>query len=98
MGPTGPGGACVPRVPLVPWLSRTVMPRFGRGWVVLAAGVLAAVTARPYAGAWNDGSRLAAVESLVDRHTFAIDDSVYLTPSAAARPPYDPANALAAAH
>ena len=28
---------------------------------------------------WNDGSRLATVESLVDRHTFAIDDSVYVT-------------------
>lgn len=74
------------------------MPRFGHGWVVLAAAVLAAVTARPYAGAWNDGSRLAAVESLVDRHTFAIDDSVYLTPSAASRPPYGPSNALAAAY
>src|SRR4051794_4007323 len=72
------------------------MPRLGRGWIVVAAGALAAVTPRPCAGAWNDGSRLATVESLVDRHTFAIDDSIYLTPSAAARPPYDPGNALAA--
>ena len=74
------------------------MPRLTQGWVVLAAGALAAFAARPYAGGWNDGSRLAAVESLVDCHTFAVDDSVYLTPSAAARPPYDPSNALAAAH
>lgn len=72
------------------------MPRVGHGWIVLAAGLLAAITARPYAGAWNDGSRLATVESLVDRHTFAIDDSIYLDPSRAARPPYDPDNALVA--
>src|SRR3954470_11432988 len=72
------------------------MRRSGHGWIVLAAAALAAVTARPYAGAWNDGSRLATVESLVDRHTFAIDESIYLTPAAAARPPYDPANTLVA--
>ena len=34
--------------------------------------------ARPYAGSWNDGSRLATVESLVDRHTWAIDDSIFV--------------------
>lgn len=39
--------------------------------------LLAALGARPYAGGWNDGSRLAAVESLVDRDTLAIDDSVF---------------------
>lgn len=72
------------------------MRRLGRGGLVLLAAILAAMTARPYAGAWNDGSRLATVESLVDRHTFAIDDSIYLTPSAAARPPYDPSSALVA--
>jgi hypothetical protein len=72
------------------------MRRFNQGGVVLIAAVLAAVTARPYGGAWNDGSRLATVESLVDRHTFAIDDSIYLNPSAAARPPYDPAKPLVA--
>lgn len=67
-------------------------------WVILVAGFLTFWSARPYAGAWNDGSRLAAVESLVDRHTFAIDDSVYLKPETAARPPYDPANALVATY
>src|SRR4051794_27362045 len=71
------------------------MRRSGHGWIVLAAAALAAVTARPYAGAWNDGSRLATVEPRADRPTFAIDDSIYLNPSAA-RPPYDPANALVA--
>jgi hypothetical protein len=70
--------------------------RVGHEWILVGATVLAAVVARPYAGAWNDGSRLATVESLVDRHTFAIDDSIYLNPAAAARPPYDPTNALVA--
>jgi hypothetical protein len=47
-------------------------------WVLAAAALaLAAAGARPYAGSWNDGCRLAAVESLVDRGTLAIDDSVF---------------------
>ena len=55
------------------------------GWLVLAVAVaVAACSAHPYAGGWNDGSRLAAVESLVDRGTWAIDDSVFVRPSAVA--------------
>ncbi|OWK40259.1 hypothetical protein FRUB_05178 [Fimbriiglobus ruber] len=46
--------------------------------MVVVAVVLAVVGAGDHAGAWNDGSRLAAVESLVDRGTFAIDDSIYV--------------------
>ena len=46
--------------------------------VVTAAMVIAIVSARSYAGSWNDGSRLATVESLVDRHTFVIDDSIFV--------------------
>ena len=47
-------------------------------WVLAAVALgLAAVGARPYAGGWNDGCRLAAVESLLDRGTLAIDDSVF---------------------
>ncbi|HYH65600.1 MAG TPA: glycosyltransferase family 9 protein [Urbifossiella sp.] len=47
-------------------------------WVLAALALaLAAAGARPYAGGWNDGCRLAAVESLVDRGTLAIDDSVF---------------------
>ena len=46
--------------------------------VVVAAVVLAVVGARPFAGGWNDGSRLAAVESLAERGTFVIDDSVFV--------------------
>lgn len=49
--------------------------------VLLVAIVVAVFSARPYAGAWNDGSRLAAVESLVDYHTWAIDRSIFVSQS-----------------
>jgi hypothetical protein len=53
--------------------------------VVAVAAVLTGLSARPYAGCWNDGSRLATVECLVDEHTLAIDHSVFvLVP----RPPH----------
>ena len=56
------------------------------GGAVLAVAVgIAVVSAHPYAGSWNDGSRLASVESLVDRHTWVIDGSVFVHPSAVAR-------------
>src|SRR4051812_29350248 len=42
------------------------------------AAIVALVSVRPYAGSWNDGSRLATVESLVDRGAFAIDDSIFV--------------------
>ncbi|HJZ57068.1 MAG TPA: hypothetical protein VKE74_19010 [Gemmataceae bacterium] len=48
-------------------------------WVLAGlALVLAAAGARPFAGGYNDGSRLATAESLIDRGTLAIDDSVFL--------------------
>jgi hypothetical protein len=43
----------------------------------------ALVSARPYAGAWNDGSRLAQVEALVDFRTLAIDRSIFVDPAMA---------------
>ena len=43
--------------------------------VTLVAVAIALIGARPYAGSWNDGSRLATVESLVDYHTWEIDNS-----------------------
>jgi hypothetical protein len=50
-------------------------------WLIGLTGVLlVAVGALPYAGGWNDGSRLAAVESLVEQHTLAIDDSIFCRP------------------
>jgi hypothetical protein len=46
--------------------------------VILAAAIVAVVGAQPFAGGWNDGSRLAAVEALGERGTFVIDDSVFV--------------------
>src|SRR6266542_3152172 len=46
--------------------------------VVLGAFVIAIASALPYAGSWNDGSRLAAVESIADRGALAIDDSLFV--------------------
>ncbi|HEY7427132.1 MAG TPA: hypothetical protein VH682_23060 [Gemmataceae bacterium] len=61
--------------------------------VVLAVGT-AALSARPYAGGWNDGSRLATVETLIDQHTWKIDHSTFVQvphPEDTAAPlPYDP--------
>ena len=52
--------------------------RRAEGLVVLGALAIALLSARPYAGSWNDGSRLATVECLVDQHTLAIDRSVFV--------------------
>lgn len=64
----------------------------------LLALVFAAIGAEPYATSWNDGSRFASVESLVERDTFCIDDSIFLKPtpelSARGTPPYDLDNPL----
>ena len=64
-------------------------------WSVGLAGLaLILVGARPYAGGWNDGSRLAAVESLLERETVRIDNSVFCQPAQSVRhghPPYSPA-------
>ena len=46
--------------------------------VLLAAAGIALVSALPYAGGWNDGSRLATIESLVDFHTWKIDRSCFV--------------------
>jgi hypothetical protein len=45
--------------------------------VVAVAVVVAAGSARVYPGSWNDESRLATVEALVDRHTLAIDGTLF---------------------
>ncbi len=51
--------------------------------VLMVGLVVAVVSARPYAGSWNDGSRLAQVESLVDFRTLAIDRSIFVDPAGA---------------
>lgn len=52
-----------------------------RSWAILVTttGFLAVFGAADHAGGWNDGSRLATIECLVDYGTWAIDDSVFLT-------------------
>lgn len=57
--------------------------------VIVGAAFIALLSARPYAGGWNDGSRLATVESLVDRHTLAIDDSMFVKVAGVATSPYE---------
>jgi hypothetical protein len=65
------------------------------GFVLVAAALgLAWVLARPCAGSWNDGSRLATVESLVDRHTWAIDESIFVRVPASGPSPYPPEDDL----
>lgn len=54
--------------------------------VVLAAALVAAGSCRDWAGGWNDSSRLATVECLVDEGTLAIDQSVYVTAAEANQP------------
>jgi hypothetical protein len=49
---------------------------------------VAIVSARGYAGSWNDGSRLATVECLVDYHTLAIEQSIFVAVPAD-HAPYD---------
>lgn len=78
-------------------VSDCVRPReWGLVFLVAAVAALVAIlSARPCAGSWNDGSRLASVESLVERGTLVIDDSIYLDVPSAHDPdapsPYDPA-------
>src|SRR5262249_4101935 len=49
--------------------------------IATAATAIAVASARPSVGGWNDGSRMAAVEALVDHGTFAIDVSVFANDS-----------------
>src|SRR5262245_37474536 len=62
------------------------------GVVVLGGAILLAVLgSRDHAGGWNDGSRLATVEALVDHGTLAIDRSTFVwPPQDPQRNPYHP--------
>ncbi len=48
--------------------------------VAILAAIIALASARNYAGGWNDGSRLATAEALVDQHTLVIDRSIFVQP------------------
>src|SRR5947208_2992971 len=57
--------------------------------VALVAAAVALVSAHPHAGSWHDGSRLAMVEALVDHHTWAIEDSIFVNvPTEPGKSPY----------
>jgi hypothetical protein len=63
--------------------------------VLLVAAGLALLLAKPYAASWNDGSRLATVESFVDYHTLYIDQSIFTRPTSPYQPsPYPRDDAL----
>lgn len=64
--------------------------RFGGPLVVIVAGLIAVLSAQDYAGGWNDGSRLATVEAIVDYHTLAIDRSIFVWPDSGEADPYSP--------
>jgi hypothetical protein len=64
---------------------------YGAAALAAVAAALAITGALPYAGSWNDGSRFAAAESLVDHRQWSIDRSVFVEPwtlPAGAPPPY----------
>jgi hypothetical protein len=65
-------------------------PCFAAALVAVVAGLVAVVSARDYAGSWNDGSRLATVEAIVDYHTLAIDRSIFVRPGTGRVDPYSP--------
>lgn len=49
-------------------------------WILPGMALLIAFGTPASVGSWNDGSRLAAVESLVERGTWTIDDSIFVQP------------------
>src|SRR5438105_9840048 len=62
-------------------------PPVAKQWLVVAlAATVALLSAKPTAGGWQDASRLAMVEALVDHRTWAIDDSIFVKPT----PGHDP--------
>ena len=63
--------------------------RLGLWLILLLAILVAVVSASTYADSYNDGGRLAVVESLIDHGTLAIDDSIFVKVPFTIRPhPY----------
>lgn len=54
--------------------------------LVLGTALVLAIAGTCDSAFWNDGSRLAMVECLVDRHTFVIDRSIFIAPDSVAAP------------
>jgi hypothetical protein len=74
------------------WVDRPAM-----AWILATAALaLAAAGAKPYATSWNDGSRLASVQALVERGSFCIEGTAFIDPERAPpeHPAYDPSDPL----
>jgi hypothetical protein len=52
----------------------------GERILLISCALVAVLSARPFAGSWNDASRLATAESLVDRGTLQVDHSIFIIP------------------
>ena len=68
-------------------------PKHSAWWVFGGLLMLGVFLGHPFAGSWNDGSRLASVESVAERGTFVLDDSLFVFPygpKAGGPNPYDP--------
>jgi hypothetical protein len=48
--------------------------------IAIVAIIVTVLSATDHASSWNDGSRLATIECLVDHRAWAIDESVFVTP------------------
>lgn len=67
--------------------------------VLIASTIVVALSVHRYAGAWNDGSRLATLECLVEDGTPCIDHSIFVdVPPAGPACPYRPKNTLLLEH
>ena len=60
----------------------------GERLLLLGCGAVALFCARPFAGSWNDASRLATAECLAERGTFAIDESIFVIVPASGPQPF----------
>ena len=74
-------------------------PKYSSWLVFLGMLLLGGVLGHPFAGSWNDGSRLASVESVAERETFILDDSLFVFPNGpklGLPNPYDPQSEILA--
>ncbi len=79
-------------------LSEGSPPKYSAWWVFGGMLLLGGILGHPFAGSWNDGSRLASIESVAERGTFIIDDSLFVFPNGpkGLPNPYDPKNEILA--
>lgn len=61
--------------------------------IVIFPVLLVAFSAKPFAGGWNDGSRLAAIDAIINHGTLYVDQSIFVSVPVEmienGRPPYD---------